>query len=99
MVSPVLAGESLAAEIGCVACHTADGTDSVGPTWAGLAGSDRLLDSGETVVADDSYLFRSIVDPPAQVVAGFNPIMPTGYGDQLTVEEINDLILYINSLS
>jgi len=98
-VAPVLPGEGLAVELGCVACHTTDGTDLVGPTWAGLAGSDRLLDSGETVVADDPYLLRSIVDPPAQVVAGFNPIMPTGYGDRLTVEEISDLIDYIKSLS
>jgi hypothetical protein len=98
-VAPVLPGEDLAVEIGCVACHTTDGTDLVGPTWAGLAGSDRLLDSGETVVADDAYLLRSIVDPPAQVVSGFNPIMPTGYGDRLTEEDINFLIDYINSLS
>ncbi|MEE8405953.1 MAG: c-type cytochrome [Acidimicrobiia bacterium] len=35
----------------------------------------------------------------AQLVDGFNPIMPTGYGDQLTDEEISDLIDYINSLS
>ncbi len=97
-VAPVLPGEGLAVELGCVACHTTDGTESAGPTWAGLAGSDRLLDSGETVVADDPYLLRSIVDPPAQLVAGFNPIMPTGYGDQLTDEEISDLIDYINSL-
>jgi len=97
-VAPVLPGEGLAVELGCVACHTTDGTDLVGPTWAGLAGSDRLLDSGETVVADDPYLLRSIVDPPTQVVAGFNPIMPTGYGDRLTDEEIGDLIDYINSL-
>jgi cytochrome c oxidase subunit 2 len=97
--APVLPGEGLAVELGCAACHTTDGTDLVGPTWAGLAGSDRLLDSGETVVADDAYLFRSIVDPPAHIVAGFNPIMPTGYGDQLTDEEISDLIDYINSLS
>jgi len=97
-VAPVLSGEGLAVELGCVACHTTDGTNSAGPTWAGLAGSDRLLDSGETVVADDPYLLRSIVDPPAQVVAGFNPIMPTGYGDRLTDEEITDLVDYINSL-
>ena len=51
------------------------------------------------MVADDAYLLRSIVDPPAQVVSGFNPIMPTGYGDRLTEEDINDLIDYINSLS
>lgn len=98
-VAPDLPGEVLAGEIGCVACHTTDGTDTVGPTWAGLAGSDRPLDSGESVVADDGYLLNSIVDPPSQVVAGFNPIMPTSYADQLSDQEIQDLIDYIKSLS
>ena len=97
-LAPGLPGEALAGEIGCVACHTTGGAESVGPTWAGLAGSDRLLDSGETVVADDNYLHNSIVDPPSQVVSGFNPIMPTGYADQLTDQEIQDLIDYIKSL-
>ncbi len=69
------------------------------PTWVGLAGSDRLLESGESVVAESDYLHNSIVDPHSQVVAGFNPIMPTGYADQLTEQEIQDLIDYIDSLS
>lgn len=87
-----------AASVACLACHTSDGTDSVGPTWLGLAGSDRDLESGETVVADDAYLRESIVDPSAKIVAGFSPIMPEGYEDQLSEEEINELISYINSL-
>jgi cytochrome c1 len=99
IAAPDLPGETLAGDIGCLACHTTDGTDSAGPTWAGLAGSDRLLESGESVVADSDYLHNAIVDPPSQVVAGFNPIMPTGYADQLTEQEIQDLIDYIESLS
>lgn len=91
-------GEALAAETGCLACHAIDGTSGTGSTWKGLAGASRPLVTGESVVADDAYLFNSIVDPAAQVVAGFDPVMPATYSETLTEEEINDLVEYIKSL-
>jgi cytochrome c oxidase subunit 2 len=57
------------------------------------------LDNGETVVADDNYLFNSIVDPQSQVVAGFDAVMPTTYSDSLSETEIQDLVEYIKSLA
>jgi hypothetical protein len=51
------------------------------------------------VVADDAYLFNSIIAPAEQVVAGFDPIMPPDYGAALTEQEISDLVEYIGSLS
>lgn len=94
-----LPGEQVALDNGCMACHTTDGNDLVGPTWLGLAGSERELESGETVIADDAYLESSIVDPSSQVVAGFNPLMPQTYRDQLSDQDIADLIEFINSLA
>ena len=91
-------GETIAADTGCLACHTSNGTPGSGPTWKGLSGSSRPLESGETVVADEDYLSRSISDPLADVVAGFNSQMPTTYSDQLTEAEIDDLVEYIKSL-
>ena len=91
-------GQVLAQETGCLACHTVDGTTGTGPTWKGLAGASRPLVSGETVVADHSYLFNSILDPTSQVVAGFEAVMPTTYSEQLSEQDVNDLVQYINSL-
>ena len=90
-------GEALAAP--CLACHAIDGTTGTGPTWKGLAGASRPLDSGESVIADDVYLFNSIIDPAAQIVTGFDPVMPTTYSETLTEADINDLVEYIKSLS
>ncbi len=91
-------GEVLAEGQGCLQCHTTDGTSASGPTWKGLAGSTRPLESGEEVVADEAYLFNSIVDPNSQVVEGYEPIMPTFYPDQLDEQQINDLVEYMKSL-
>jgi cytochrome c oxidase subunit 2 len=92
-------GEEVANSIGCFACHTTDGTPgSSGPTWKGLAGSSRPLESGEVVIADDEYLVNSIIDPNLQIVAGYDAVMPD-YSDQLTDGDVDDIVEYIKSLS
>ncbi len=55
----------------CSGCHTSNGKPSSGPTFKGLAGSTVNLADGSTVVADDAYLLRAIVDPEADVVRGY----------------------------
>ncbi len=92
-------GEIIAGSTGCLACHTTDGTPGSGPTWRGVAGSSRPLQSGEVVIADDVYLTNSILDPGSQVVVGFDNIMPPDYGDSLSEGEIEDLVEYIKSLA
>lgn len=89
VVDPLVAeGEALATSNGCVACHTTNGVAGTGPTWKGL---------GET--RDAAYLRQSIVDPNADIVAGFSPdIMPQTFGDTLTDDQINALVAYIQSL-
>jgi cytochrome c oxidase subunit 2 len=101
VVDPEAAGRGLqlANDSGCLACHSVDGTTGTGPTWSGIAGASRLLESGESEIADTAYLFNSIVDPGSHIVAGFSDVMPADYADQLTVDEINDLVSYIQSLA
>ena len=93
-------GQQLYRELGCVGCHTVDGSPSTGPTWKGLFGAEREVQlpdgTTQTVVADEAYLRESIVDPNAQVVQGFPAIMPAY--PQLGDEELNALIEFIKSL-
>lgn len=95
---PVIRGEVLAEQFGCLACHSTDGTDLVGPTWAGLFGSTRAFDDGTSMQADQDYLFKSIRDPGIQIVEGFQNLMPEGVAADMTDEQIKDIIAFIESL-
>ncbi len=93
-------GQQLAESEACLQCHTIDGSlTATGPTWKGLAGSVRPLTDGSEVVADDTYLFNSIVDPRSQIVEGYEAVMPVFFADQLDEQQINDLVEYIKSLA
>ncbi len=89
------AGEELATANGCLACHSIDGSTLVGPTWKGLYGSEVELEGGETVIADDAYITRSIREPAAQIHAGFGNLMPPF---DLDDEQIANIIAYIQTL-
>ena len=90
-------GRQVAVRRACVACHTIDGQSHVGPTWAGLYNSSVNLTDGRTVVADDAYLTKSMMDPNAEVVAGYRSIMPTYLG-VLSEPEVAALVEFIKSL-
>jgi len=82
----------------CGSCHTATGTAGVGPTFKGLFGHPVKLKDGSTVVADENYVRDSIVYPLKQIVAGYDPVMPTFKG-QLKDREITAIIDYLKTLA
>jgi cytochrome c oxidase subunit 2 len=90
-------GERLAAERGCLRCHTVDGSPHLGPTWRGMYGSRVVLSDGTAVIADDAYLTESMMDPLAKLHAGFQPIMPSYLG-QISGGETAAIVEYIRSL-
>jgi cytochrome c oxidase subunit 2 len=94
--SAALEGRKLFLKLRCISCHNRDG-QARAPLLEGLWGETVRFADGSATVADDDYLRRSILDPKEQVVAGFQPIMPTFRG-QVSEEEILNLIAYMRSL-
>jgi cytochrome c oxidase subunit 2 len=95
-------------QFGCNSCHSLDGSVVVGPSWQGLYGSERPLQSGETVTADDEYIRASILHPNDQLVEGFAAAMPTNFEEQFAQTEeqyggeidiVADLIAFMQTLS
>lgn len=54
------------------------------------------LEDGSVVVADESYLDRSIQQPGAQIVAGYTTKMPE---NSLSEQQIDAVVAYISELS
>lgn len=90
-------GLEVAAVAGCLRCHTTDGSPHLGPTWLGLYGREVALAGGGTAIADEAYLTESMMDPMAEIVAGFDPIMPT-YQGVLGAGETAAIVSLIRSL-
>lgn len=88
-------GKETSISNGCASCHGTDGRGGVGPSWRGLAGSEVELDDGSTVVADDDYLLRSILDPAAEIVPGYSVRMPQ---NSLSEDDALDIVAYIREL-
>jgi len=84
-------------KLGCASCH-AGGANQRGAVLEGVFGHEVKLTTGETVIADEQYIRNSILNPGAQIVAGYQPIMPTFKG-QVTEEQLNALVAYIKSLT
>lgn len=95
-------GRRLVQQLGCNACHSTDGSVIVGPSYQGLFGEEvTVITNGEerTVVADEEYIRRSIYEPNADVVEGFNSGLMQSYEDQLSDEDVDKIIEYLKTFS
>ncbi len=88
-------GFALFRRLGCSGCHAAGSTVHA-PDLNGIYGRVVHLQDGRTVVADEAYIHDSIMLPKRDVVAGFEPIMPSFQG-QVSEADILDLIAYLKS--
>ncbi|HUJ11723.1 MAG TPA: cytochrome c oxidase subunit II [Verrucomicrobiae bacterium] len=89
-------GERLFQRVGCAACHGQE-SNGRGPSLVGLFGQTVHLQNGRTRLADDDYLRESILRPNAELVEGYQPVMPTFKGI-LSEEQILELLAYMKSL-
>lgn len=79
----------IGAQAGCITCHSLDAdTVVVGPSMAGVGA--RL---------SDAELRESILDPNAVLAEGFPAdTMPNVWGDELSDEQVDQLVAYLLSL-
>lgn len=84
---------------GCVACHSTEGSRLVGPSFKGIYGKTiTVITDGKErqVKVDDEYLRRSVLQPDADKVKGFENIpMPP---QSITDQELDELIAWIKEL-
>ncbi len=93
---PAARGAAIVEDVGCTACHSTGGGPEIGPAWSDTWGTERELEDGRTVVVDEDYLRRSIVDPGADVVAGFQVAMPIV---PLSDEEVDAVVAYLRDVT
>jgi cytochrome c oxidase subunit 2 len=84
-------GAEVYREARCASCHE---TRAIAPRLGGLFGKKVPLAGGKTVVADENYLRRALLDPAKEVVAGYRPLMPT-YRGQLSEADIAALLTFL----
>ena len=95
------AGRKVLDKNGCIACHSLDGSKSVGPSFKGLHGSaTEVTTDGKTrkITADDAYISTSITDPNADIKVGFPQGVMKSYKDLISEKEIKLINEYLKSL-
>jgi cytochrome c oxidase subunit 2 len=91
------AGAKLFVSQGCSGCH-AEASKVHAPKLAGLYGGIVQLSDGRRIKADDGYIRDSIVQPKRDIVAGYEPVMPS-YAGLLDDGEIQSLTAYVRSIA
>jgi cytochrome c oxidase subunit II len=93
-------GRQVFTAYGCAGCHSLEGAAGVGPPLNNTYGSKRIVATKEgekTMVADEQYLRNAILDPGAEVVKGYQNIMPSLQG-KMPDKDVDALILFLKSL-
>lgn len=89
-----LKGAALFHEKGCEQCHTEGGK---GPNLSQIYGRYQTLADGQVVLAEENFLRSALLDPGRSILQGYPNVMPS-FKDQLSEEQILELIEFIKSL-
>jgi cytochrome c oxidase subunit II len=95
---PAAAGLRVLKAKSCLGCHSTDGSPKEAPSFKGLSGQLVAVTSAgraRTVTADADYIRRSVLQPDADIVRGYDPIMPK---IPITNEEIEAVVAYLETL-
>ena len=78
----------------CNTCHSLDGSRMVGPSFNGVYGKKIEFNDGRSLIVDDEYLRKAIIDPSIEIVKGYPNLMGS-YKSVLSKDDINILIGFI----
>jgi cytochrome c oxidase subunit 2 len=95
-------GEELYTTLGCSACHSLDGSTVVGPSFKGRYGKKtKVLTKGKLreVLVDDQYIRDSVRTPAKDVVEGFPEGVMPDFSDQISNEQMDEIIEFIKKQS
>lgn len=90
-------GEKYFHQFGCANCHHFNNQGRC-PDLRNLYMRPVQISTGETVIADDSYLRESIYDPNAKIVYGFHANIMPNFSGVIQPEQVAEIIAYIKAL-
>jgi mono/diheme cytochrome c family protein len=83
----------------CGGCHMPQGTGT-GPqtqgTWSRVQ-NERLKQPQFQGYTPEQYLVESITHPDAYIVPNFQNVMPNVFGQQLSIQDLADIVAYLKS--
>ena len=85
----------------CITCHSLDGSKIIGPSFKGVFGrQETVITDGQerSISIDEDYIRRSIWDPNADVVKGYNQGLMISYKETVTEEDLQKIIDYLKTL-
>ena len=100
--APTGEGEELYKTLGCVSCHSVDGSIIVGPSFKGIYGTKvKVLTNGKPreILVDDEYIRDSVRTPAKDVVEGFPEGIMPNLSDQINKEQMESIITFIKEQS
>ncbi len=86
----------------CLTCHSMDGSRIIGPSFKGLYGRKTVVvtDSGEKEIETTAdYIKKSIIDPNADIVKGFNKGLMQSYKEKITDADLDKIVDYFKTAS
>jgi L-cysteine S-thiosulfotransferase len=94
----LFASAVIGTQAGCITCHSLTPDEViVGPAMAGIASRAGSRVPGQSA---EEYIRESILNPEAHLVEGFpSGTMPQVWGDELSDEQLNQIVAYLLTLN
>jgi cytochrome c oxidase subunit II len=94
-------GLTLIKQNACTGCHSLDGSKGTGPTLYGVFDTTITVIEDEKekeVIVDEIYIRRSLFDPDAEVVKGFQSGLMKSYKGVIKNDDVKKITEYLKTL-